>query len=290
MHSYTSNTDNNEKKHSFIMRLVVSFVIVCGLYYLLTCIVPKSDDGPGLYFTNVLKAQRFTLSTENAKVILVGSSMASVVHIEEYSEDYLNLAFSGGDSLTGLELIKRKSEKTGVYPELIFVEISDAMINGIDEDILEKTNGFGLSWINRIENRPDYILYSLAKSVYYHNKEKNISDYGVIEEKLEYWTNVKSCPVNQDDMNEYMELARDYVDYFMDKGCHVVLLEIPNDASLHDLPETVQVRETALAYMPADKYEWFLTDWADYIVSDAIHMGKLSADRYANRLIETYLQ
>ena len=108
MHSYTSNTDNNEKKHSFIMRLVISFVIVCGLYYLLTCIVPKSDDGPGLYFTNVLKAQRFTLSTENAKVILVGSSMASVVNIEDYSEEYVILAAGSKAGAVGVENINEE--------------------------------------------------------------------------------------------------------------------------------------------------------------------------------------
>ncbi len=293
MHSYTSNIKKeniSEKKYNFALKTAVSFVIIFGIYFLITCIAPKSDDGPGLYFTNVLKAQRFAMRTEDANVILVGSSMASVVHIEDYADDYVNLAFSGGDALTGLELIKRKTEKTGDYPEVIFIEISDAMINGIDEDILEKTNGFGLSWINRIENRPDYIFYSIAKAIYYKNREKMITDYGVVEEKLIYWREVKSVPVNQNDMNEYMELAKEYADYFMEKGCRVVLLEMPYDASLHDLPETVQVRETALSYMPADEYEWFITDWSEYIVSDAIHMGKLSADRYANRLIETYLQ
>ena len=189
MHSYTSNTkkeNKSEKKYTFVLKTAVSFIIIFGIYFLITCIAPKSDDGPGLYFTNVLKAQRFAMRTEDTKVILVGSSMASVVHIEDYSKDYVNLAFSGGDALTGLELIKRKTEKTGDYPEVIFIEISDAMINGIDEDILEKTNGFGLSWINRIENRPDYIFYSIAKAIYYKNRERLITDYGVVEEKLIY--------------------------------------------------------------------------------------------------------
>ena len=290
MHSYTSNTDNKEKKYSFVIKLSISFAIVCGLYFLLTCIVPKSDDGPGLYLTNALKAQMFAMRTANTKVVIVGSSMASVVNIEDYSEDYVNLAFSGGDSLTGLELVKRKAEKTGEYPEVIFVEISDAMINGIDEEILEKTSDLGLLWINRVENRPDYIFYSMAKALYYRNREKTISDYGVIDEKLAYWKEVKSVPVNQDDMDGYMEQAKEYVDFFLASGCRVILLEIPYDASLYDLRETVQVRETARSYMPTDEYEWFITDWTDYIVSDAIHMGKLSANRYANRLIETYLQ
>ena len=285
----TKNNNSGNKGGSFLIKLTVALIVVSLIYIAAVIFIPKSDDGPDLYDTNVLKAQRYMASDTTKDVVVVGSSMASVLDVSRYSDKYFNLSFSGGCALTGLELIERKAAETGEYPEVIFVEISDSMINGTDEDILSKTEGLGNTFFGRLENRPDYLFYSLVKAVYYRNKEKALNDYGVVDEKVAYWAEVKSCPVDQEDMNEYMELAKDYIDRLISGGSKVILLELPNDASFYDMAEPVQVRETALFYFPTDEYEWYMTDWADYILSDGIHMGRLSAYNYTEKLLNTYL-
>ena len=284
-----NNNSGNDKSGKFFIKLASALIVVSLLYLAAAMLIPKSDDGPDLYDTNVLKAQRYMSSETPFDVVVTGSSMASVLDIATYGDTYYNLSFSGGCSLTGLELIERKGASTGEYPDVIFVEISDSMINGVDSDIIGKTEGLGNTFFGRLDNRPDYLFYSLVKAVYYRNKEKALNDYGVVDEKIAYWAGVKSCPVNQDDMNEYMETAKGYVDRLTANGCRVILLELPNDASFYDMAEPVQVRETALLYFPKDTYEWYMTDWSEYILSDGIHMGKLSAHIYTEKLLNEYI-
>ncbi|MCR5250716.1 MAG: hypothetical protein K6E50_08940 [Lachnospiraceae bacterium] len=274
----------------FAAKAAAAFFVLLALYCLLLRIVPGSDDGPGLYDTNVLKAQNYVLKNGDYDAVLVGSSMGSVVPIGEHSDRYFNMAFSGGCSLSGMEIIETCGEETGHYPDVVFVEISDALANGVDEDLIGRTRGIGMAWFNRIANRPDYLFYSLVKAVYYRNKEKNATDYAVMEDKLAFWLNAKSKAVDQEEMDAYIALTKEQVDKLKEKGCRVILLEIPNHQELHDLAECVQLRETALRYMPEDSYEWFCVDWADYVVPDAIHMGKHSAKMYTEKLVETVLQ
>ncbi len=294
MHSSISSTEKTDRGSDrgavFAIKVVAAFFLLLALYCVLLRIVPKSDDGPGLYNTNVLKAQRYVRENGDFDAVLVGSSMGSVMPIADHSERYFNLAFSGENSLSGMEIIERCGEETGHYPEVVFVEISDALESGVDKDLLGRTKGLGIAWFNRIENRPDYLFYSLAKAIYYQNTEEKETDYAVMEDKLAYWVNAKSNAADREEMEAYIALAKEHVDMLKEKGCRVILLEIPNHQELHDLTESVQLRETALRFMPEDSYEWYREDWSDYVMSDAIHMGERSAKIYTEKLVEKYLR
>ncbi len=283
MPSSTSNTDN---KAIFCIRLALWSAAVALLYVLLLLIAPKSDDAPDMYSTNILKAQTYMSHNDDHRLLIVGSSMSATLPFADPS--CYNLAFYGGCSLTGLKLIVEKGKLTGFYPDAVFVEMNISVCNGTDDDLLYKASGAGNIWINRIENRPDQLFYSIVKKLYYCNKENALYDFPTIKEKVDFWANVRSSETDQDTLNNYLKEAADYCSILNQNGVRVILMEPPNDISLYDLPQTRQVRETALAYFPKDEYEWFTVDWSDYTVSDGIHLGDLSAKRYSDALLEWY--
>ncbi len=277
---------NTDKKTAFFIKLALWTTAVALLYALLILLIPKSDDAPDMYSTNILKAQNYMSHKDAYRLVVVGSSMAATISLEDPSS--FNLAFYSGCSLTGLKLIVEKGLATGQYPEAVFVETNISICNGIDDELLCKASKTGNMWINRIENRPDYLFYSLIKGLYSGNKEKALYDNPPVKEKTDLWAGVRSSLTDQDILNSCMKEAASYCTVLKQNGVRVIVIEPPNDASLYDLPQTKQVRQAASVYLPEAEYEWFTVDWSGYTVSDGIHMGNLSAKRYSDALLEWY--
>lgn len=286
MHLFTSNSKN---KYFFVW-LIVTTVIVFALYGLMVFFIPKSDDGPDQYQTNVLKAQRYMFGDNEYDYVMVGSSKANRVTIQDVNNQCYNLAFSGSSSFTGLEIIKEKSENSGIYPKIIFVEIDNSLINGIDDDILDKVSGKYQYKINQSEYRIDFAIYSLTKFIFYQiNGEKTIYDHPKIESSIEFWQRAKSVLEDEDIILSYLSGVKEYVDYFEAHGTRVILLELPNDESLYDSVQCVQIRELAMEIFSEDIYEWYMVEWGNYTVSDGIHLGQYSGLVYAQELIQKYI-
>ena len=268
-------------------KLVLWSAAAALLYLFMFLLIPKSEDAPDMYSTNVLKAQTYMSQRDNCELVVVGSSMAAELNLPDDDDSCCNLAFFGGCSLTGLKLIVEKGRLYGLYPDTVIVEMNNTIENGTDDDIIKKTSGFDYLLINRIENRPDYLFYSLIKSLR-NKKEKSLYDAPVIKERIDYWTEARSVETDQDLLNAKMDEALNYCRLLKQNGVRIVIMEPPNDASLYDLPQTRQVRETALKFFPEAEYEWFTVDWNDYVVSDGLHMGNLSSRKYSDLLLQRY--
>ena len=279
-----SSTSSTEKKEQLLWKLALWTAAVFLLYAFMFLLIPKSDDAPDMYDTNILKAQTYMSAGRDFDTVITGSSMCADLKLTGTAGRFCNLAFHGGCSLTGLELIVEKGRLTGRYPKTVFVEMNISITGGADDDIIGKASGFDNAFFNRIEYRPDYLFYSLVKYLYYGNKEKSLYDGPVIKERADYWAKVRSEETGQDELNARIEETRDLCDILKLNGVRVIMIEPPNDPVLYDLPQSRQVRETALAYFPESDCEWFTVDWNDYVITDGIHMGKLSAKKYSDLL------
>jgi len=120
------------------------------------------------YYRNLQQIEH--LMTAQAKnVVLVGSSIGSRVHPNEFLSDlgFINLGLGGTVPVTALKILQREK----ITPQLLLVELSGATLaepKKNDDLILRQQNKFNpLLWryipVTRPTSRPSSMLYSLLK-------------------------------------------------------------------------------------------------------------------------------
>ena len=82
--------------------------------------------------SNISKVQDY-IYNESSDIIIVGSSMSNTMHKEFFRNKIYNLSFSGGSSMTGIELIRR-SEK---IPKIILIESNIIFERDVDYKFID---------------------------------------------------------------------------------------------------------------------------------------------------------
>lgn len=282
MHLFTFSS-----KYRFILQCVSSMICICIVYSLVIVSIPRILQTGNQRQTNILKAQEFSFSDREWDVLMVGSSMANNVPIEKISDKAFNLAFAGGASNTGLELVCDVQK----YPKVIFIEANETVLRGIDDTLIKKTDG----WIKALPflqemNRPDVVLFHIiqyAKEKIKSEKKSLLVDRAEpVERSLKMQQEESQHNVDDIILREKINEIEIKVLKLQKNGVKIIFIEPPNHISLLGTPREKQVHMLFLEKFPQNKYTWFFVDWNNYKTNDGIHLGESSANRYAKELIE----
>lgn len=279
MHLFISNF-----KKSVILSGLLSFVIISILYYIVVSLLPKDLNGTNQWQTNVLKAQEYLFSKKQYSIVLVGSSELYNVPVNEISNNYFNLAFAGGCSSTGLEIVIQRNIK----PKVLFVEMNNTVIRGLDKNMLKQCEWWHELPFGRENNRPDYVVgnaYNLLKERI-RPKKKELKDAEINLSEVARQVAGNQEFKSPEIFKENIQHTKVLIDLLRDEGVYVVLVEPPNNLDLYNTPNFREVRKYAQEVFPEKEYDWYTVDWSEYTTGDGIHLQPASAMRYANDLIQ----
>lgn len=157
--------DEQAKGARLIVSALAGFLLLCLAYSVLVSVAPAEtlfalNDRQA----NRLRAERWLYRPPAAATVVVGSSLAARLEGALPADEYHVLAFGGGSSLTGLELLARGPR----LPERVLVE-GNVLTRGTDHELIKVLFTPGLASLRRAlpllrqENQP--LVYALAKLV-----------------------------------------------------------------------------------------------------------------------------
>lgn len=242
---------------------------------------------------NYSTAQDFIYGDKTSNII-VGSSLSARLSKSVLPSNYYNLAFSGGSTLTGLELIKQ----TGYIPKHIFIESnfifrnkSITMLNDLFYPIWWKIKRYIPSLKEKYQ--PLNVMYSknicdtksnikLKKKTTW-NKPKDLEKI-INSKKFKFMMKQNKNKLKKKLTYKYQlkDLQR-LITYFETKGTRIIFFEMPIEKSLANASKSVQRRNIL--------QETFTNDWLPlptynkYFTSDGHHLVAYSAWLYTKKFL-----
>ncbi|WP_426449062.1 hypothetical protein ACP26L_30115 [Paenibacillus sp. S-38] len=285
VNSSTSNSKLIVQSLASFLVLTVGFVAFVGTG------VVHGGSGTNQWQNNVIKAERYLYAGESFKYVVTGSSMAYRLLPEYLGEEYSNIAFASGGSLTGLQVIL---ERGGELPSTVFVEMNDTLLRGQDKEFIQKLtspvfNGVKSAFAAfRTENQPVILFKEWVKGGTGKEPEAGGSvDPDIFASELARHAADHAKQPDPEQLRSVTGELKRAVDALRSKGVQVVLFEPPSHRSLQESVLSTSLRTYWETEFPKDHYSWVPTPNPDeYETADGIHMTGGSARKYAAFLKE----
>jgi hypothetical protein len=270
-----------------LLKIVFLFLILSIVYNIYIIIYsPKITIFQNQWQQNYSFAQDFIYENNKTNNIIVGSSMAARMKNDFLPNNYSNLSFGGGSSLTGLEIIK----KTGYIPKYIYIE-NNIIFRGKDITMIDNLF-YPILWkLKKIvpalkeKYQPLNIILSNLKGSYGKShkehmlvkRDNDIFNMMIGRQKLNYDKNLTNYSNKLNDLKSLIK-------HFEDKGTIVVFFEMPIDS---DLASSIQSLEQRKIIKNSFNNKWLpLPINNKYITGDGIHLLYSSAYKYSNVFVK----
>ncbi|MEG4499675.1 hypothetical protein QUB05_06895 [Microcoleus sp. F10-C6] len=286
-----------------ILRPVLIFLFLMSFYQVLVSggVLPASD-GVSLIQNNIVKAQRYVYQDDgDLKMVIVGSSLAGNINVKHIGERVKSIAFAGGASQTGLEIVKRSKSK----PRIVLVEINDTIIRKIDANLVDDLYHPIFYWLRqylpmmREEYRPVsvFIDYLKSRRQQYTNLSKEKLDSlearnltpELAQKGIQMIVEVESKPLSTNDTNKIKKQAEfiknQIAEIKKNSGVKVVLFDIPLESRVNAAIRRKQVAELTKKLFPSDRFEWLPPPKErEWRTNDGVHLIRSDARDFAEFL------
>lgn len=272
---------NFNKMTKIILIFVVLFV---GYNIYLILAKPEISMYQNQQQGNISKVQNYIYG-KKYDVVIVGSSLANTMKQSFFNYDIYNLAFSGGSSLSGLELIK----KSGRIPKAILIEsniifqrdIDDSMIDKIYQPILWKIKRYIPAL--REKYQPLNIVATFLKNTQgksHNQRMKDKRNQKVFENSMKLM--LKSIDEPLANFEHRISALKRLVSYFESHGVKVCFFELPVEKEIQHSLKYEQTKDILLK----SKYNFveLFSDSLIYETSDGIHLIYSSAYKISNEI------
>lgn len=277
----------SNSKAVFFKRIICWFVIFTAFYYGIVKFTPDIPGAANQWQCNIIKAQRYFFSENSSKHVLVGSSEAYNIPVEELSSDWSNIAMAGGSPETGVDIVLKKKHQ-GSLPDTIWVEINETNLRDIDSDVLDKLSDWHKLPLTREYERPDYLVYCYTVFLKEKIKPKTLKPDDVnrpSKTTLNRVIDEHDKNFNEARYREHLLRMKTKIDELIASGVSIIFFEPPNAPEIYDSNVSTAARRISLEIFPKDQYTWKDFDWADYRTGDGIHLQQQSARRLANQIV-----
>jgi hypothetical protein len=288
-----------------ILRPVLIFLFLMSFYQVLVSggVLPASE-GVTQRQNNIVRAQRYVYQDDSdLKMVIVGSSLAANLNEKHIGEGVKNIAFGGGSSKTGLEIVKRSKSK----PQIVLVEMNDVnFLRKIDADLLDSLYHPIFYWMRqylpmlREEYRPVSVFINYFKSRSQQNLERmsreeldSLESRNVTpklsQKAIQTAVDNESKPLSEKDaetMKQEADLMRNQIaEIKKNIGAKVVLFDIPRESRVNATLRMKQVRELAKKLFPPDRFEWLPPPKErEWRTNDGTHLIRSDARDFAEFL------
>lgn len=247
---------------------------------------------------NVSRAQEYLYEKNDARVVVVGSSLSATL-VDLVPSHWFVMAFKGQSLFDGIEILQRSAAK----PSLVLVEINVVTrpMNKRFVDNLFSPGFYTLrEWfpVLRAKNAPGS-LYLGSIRVATTLWQKHAGGHGgvAVREGAAVSTRGEDAVVRQvvgrmiDDGQEspdsqYIESCvatmKARIDMLQESGVRVILYEMPVDERVFDSPKARLLRSVIRARLPPEVYRYLPTpDCKAFRTTDGSHLDGESSVRYA---------
>jgi hypothetical protein len=292
-----------------ILRPILIFLFVMSLYQaLVSGGIVTSAEGASLIQNNIVKAQRYVYqNNSDLKMVMVGSSLAANIKVRDIGPGATSIALGGGASQTGLEIVKRSSNK----PAIVLVEMNDTIVRKIDTDLIDSLYHPVFYWVRkylpimREEYRPvSVFIDSLKKRSQPENKlsgeeiDKSEPRYltpELSQKGIQMAVDVESQPLSAKDIEtmkqEAESIAKQLAEIEKNTGAKVVLFTIPQESRVDAQIRRKQVRELMKQLFPPDSFQWLSPPpKREWRTNDGIHLIRSDARDFAEFLRDKLLR
>jgi hypothetical protein len=254
---------------------------------------------------NIRVAQTFLYSPAKAtRNVVVGTSLAQTMENQSLGPDYYNLAFGGGSSLAGLEVLRR----SGATPALVLVEMN-YFYQSADKEftgdlfsplsplrrylpMFREANrpanfvaGLTLALINQGRSTLNWIQGRMPVGERAEPAGPGATVQKIAPEVLAVRIRDYEHALSDKALNDAADRLVSELTALSARGCRCVLFEMPVDPALMDAASARAVRRVALQRFPPHLYGWIPVDRAhSYVTRDGTHLLPSSAQEYARFL------
>jgi len=288
-----------------ILPPVLIFLFLMSFYHVLVSggVLPASE-GVTQRQNSMVRAQRYVYQDESdLKMVIVGSSLAANLNVKDIGEGVKSIAFGGGSSKTGLEIVKRSKSK----PQIVLVEMNDVdFLRKIDAKLLESLYHPIFYWMRqylpmlREEYRPVSIFINSLKTRSQQNQERmsreeldSLEGRNVNPEfsqkAIQTAVDNESIPLSEKDaetIKQEADLMRNQIaEIKKNIGAKVVLFEIPRESRVNATLRVKQVQELVKKLFPPDRFEWLPPPKErEWRTNDGTHLIRSDARDFAEFL------
>jgi len=288
-----------------ILRPVLIFLFLMSFYQVLVSggVLPASG-GVTQRQDNIVRAQRYVYQDDSdLKMVIVGSSLAANINEKHIGEGVKSIAFGGGSSKTGLEIVKRSKSK----PQIVLVEINDVnFLREIDAKLVDSLYHPIFYWMRQYlpmlkeEYRPVSVFINYFKRRAQQNQERmsrkeldsleirNVTPQ-LSQKAIQTAVDYDSKPLSEKDvetMKQGADLMRNQIaEIKKNTGAKVVLFDIPRESRVNATLRIKQVGELAKKLFPPDRFEWLpFSKEREWRTNDGIHLIRSDARDFAEFL------
>jgi hypothetical protein len=268
--------------------------------------VLPASEGVTQRQNSIVRAQRYVYQYQDEsdlKMVMVGSSLAANLNEKHIGEGVKSIAFGGGTSKTGLEIVKRSKSK----PQIVLVEINDAdFLRKIDSELLDSLYHPIFYWMRkylpifREEYRPVSVFINSLKSRSQPNQERmsreeldrlesrNVTPK-LSQKAIQTAVDKESKPLSEEDaetIKQEADLMRNQIaEIKKNIGTKVVLFDIPRESRVNATLRLKQVQELAKKLFPPDRFEWLPPPKErEWRTNDGTHLIRSDARDFAEFL------
>lgn len=240
--------------------------------------------GQDQYSRNVVKAEEYLYEEgQEAKVVILGTSMGSRIVMDSLPGDYFNLAMAGMGIFDGLSLLEKASRK----PEVVLIEMN-VVLRGQNED-LRKDLFHPVFYPLKAHIpalRKKYQPVAVAKALL-RDRSGSRQDVGLFvppkhifdQEVANVMRNSAKEP-SQITLSQRFRKLSQQIQTLRDDNVQVVFFEMPFYAKAQNLREPTLIRQEFHKYFPAARFKYIDLPSDAYDTSDGIHLAPREATRY----------
>jgi hypothetical protein len=288
-----------------ILRPLLIFLFLMSFYQVLVSGgVLTAAEGVTQRQSNIVRAQRYVYQDDSdLKMVIVGSSLAANLNEKHMGKGVKSIAFGGGSSKTGLEILKRSKSK----PQIVLVEIADVnFLRNLDATLVDPLYHPIFYWMRkylpifREEYRPVSVFINYFKSRSQQNLERmsreeldrlenrNITPR-LSQKAIQTAVDNESKPLSEKEVETIKQEAdvmrNQIAEIKKNTGAKVVLFEIPRDSRVNATLRIKQVRELAKKLFPPDRFEWLPPPKErEWRTNDGTHLIRSDARDFAEFL------
>jgi hypothetical protein len=306
-----------------ILRSVLVFALAFAAYNAALAVLPPhwklGGRAGSQYEQNLMRAQAYLALPAPPPVVVAGTSVAS--RLESLPADWFNLAFSGGSTFTGLEILARSD----AVPPVVLVETNVLVTRDLDRPMVDAAFDPALRRARQVmpglleANKPAHVLLraadpasrtgftihppgrsrpALAAPPSTSPATSPTSTPAEVEpdlpvgmppdlyrELVRMQVAHEAVPVPPSRLDEIEANLRRHVEPLERRGATVIFFEAPEHPDVMAQTAMRAVRERLAAAFPPPRYAWVpAVDPRDYRTTDGVHLTGPGTVRYGRVL------
>jgi hypothetical protein len=267
--------------------------------FLLIPAAPTRFTVQSLWQDNLVRTQEYLLLDRAPDLVIVGSSLSRGFEPAWFGDRCYNLAATGGNVLSGLEVIRRADHS----PKRVLVETNMIMqdeIEGLLENAYRPVIGPLRAHLLPLRERyqpanfggwllGDQLLRTALQAahvpVFLERQIHAVRDPARFPQFLTVQQEARRRMHEPRKLQNKIDRLKSVLNDLKARGVQCMLVEMPFDSSLAELPETKQVSQSLTENFPADRYMWIRPDKAhDYETTDGVHLTENELSAFAAQI------